>query len=127
MTHAQKRWPTIGLYALISTGFALGSATCVFAVQAPYELPATHERQCVPTGQIPPGDARTITVTWKHPFATGEYDIVGSVAEPGENRQAIELGHIVIPHSPTAAAAVVFNRDTSAAQSGVLCLDASTP
>jgi len=106
-------------------GIVVWSATGAFGIQTPHEVPATHERQCVPTGEIPAGDARTITVNWKHPFATGEYDTIGSVSESGESRQAIELGHIVVPHTPTTAAAVVFNRSANAAQSGVLCLDAS--
>jgi len=101
-------------------------ATGARAVQSPHAAPVTHERQCVPTGEIPPGDGRTIVVNWKHPFATGTYDIIGSVSEAGNSPQAIELGHIVIPHTPTTAAAVVFNRNTGAPQSGLLCLDAST-
>ena len=121
----QKRHGVLGLYAVTSVAIAIWSFTAAFGVQSPHKVPATHERQCVPTGEIPPGDARTITVTWKHPFATGEYDIIGSVSESGEGGQAIELGHIVIPHTPTTAAAVVFNRNDKAAQSGVLCLDAS--
>jgi len=125
MVHAEKRHRVLGLYVLASVGIAVWSVAGAFGVQSPQAVPATHERQCVPTGEIPPGDARTITVTWKHPFATGEYDIVGSVSEPGDSGQAIELGHIVIPHTPTTAAAVVFNRNAKAAQSAVLCLDAS--
>jgi len=125
MFGAEKRHRVLGLYVLTSVGIALWSVTGVFGVQSPHEAPVTHERQCVPTGEIPPGDARTITVTWKHPFASGEYDIIGSVSEAGENGQAIELGHIVIPHTPTTAAAVVFNRNAKAKESGILCLDAS--
>ena len=79
----------------------------------------------MPTGEIAPGGARTITVTWKHPFASGAYDIIGSVSEPGDNLPAIELAHVIIPSTPTAAAAVVVNHNASAAQSGILCLDAS--
>jgi len=115
----------VGLYALMSIGILMSSGTLAFGFQRSHEVPVTHERQCVPTGEIPPGDARTIAVTWKHPFATGEYDIIGAVSESGDSGQAIELGHIVIPHTPTTAAAVVFNRNPAAAQSGVLCLDAS--
>jgi hypothetical protein len=104
--------------------------TSAFGIQAPPKVPATHlathERQCVSTGEIAPGAARTITVTWKQPFATGDYDIIGSVSEPGDNLQAIELAHVVNPSTPTSAAAVVFNRNADAAQSGLLCLDAST-
>ena len=114
----------IGLFGLlgVSVGVVTGSA---FGVQTPQQVVATHERQCVPTGEIAPGDARTITVTWKHPFATGEYEIIGSVAEPGDSVQAIELAHVVLPSTPTTAAAVVYNRNAGAAQSGILCLDAS--
>lgn len=126
MVHAEQRRLVVGLHGLVSIGTVVWLATGALGFQRPYEVPATHERQCVPTGEIPPGDARTVTVTWKHPFATGEYDTVGAVSEPGDSGQAIELGHIVIPHTPTTAQAVVFNRNTAAAQSGVLCLDAST-
>jgi hypothetical protein len=115
----------VGLHVLM-IGVAVWSAAGALGVQAPHDVPATHERQCVPTGEIPPGNARTITVTWKHPFATGVYNIIGAVSESGDSGQAIELGHIVIPHTPTTAAAVVLNRDAKAAQSGILCLDAST-
>jgi len=95
------------------------------AVQTPQQLAATHERQCVSTGLIAPGTARTITVTWKQPFASGAYDVIGSVSEPGDSLEAIELAHVIVPSTPTAAAAVVVNRNTSTAQSGMLCLDAS--
>jgi len=111
-----------GLFGLIAMGVL---TTTAFGIQTPQKVPPTHERQCVPTGEIAPGDARTITVTWKHPFATGAYEIIGSVAEPGESLQAIELAHVVIPSTPTTAAAVVYNRNANAAQSGILCLDAS--
>lgn len=121
----QRRRVVVGLHVLVSIGIVAWSATGAFGFQRAYDAPATHERQCVPTGEIPPGDARTVTVTWKQPFATGEYDIVGAVSEPGDSGQAIELGHIVIPHSPTTAAAVVFNRSAKAAQAGILCLDAT--
>ena len=124
MEHA-KRGRIVGLCAFMSIGIVVSSYTLAFAFQRPYDVPTTHERQCVPTGEIPPGDARTIAVTWKHPFETSEYDIIGAVSESGDSGQAIELGHIVIPHTPTTAAAVVFNRNATAAQSGVLCLDAS--
>ena len=119
-----KRYRRIGLIFPVVSLAVL--ATNVLAVQSPHEVPVTHERQCVPTGEIPPGDGRTIVVTWKHPFASGAYAIIGSVSEAGSNPQAIELGHIVIPNTPTTAAAVVFNRNASAPQSGLLCLDAST-
>jgi len=119
-----KRYRRIGLIVPVVSLAVL--ATNVLAVQSPREVPVTHERQCVPTGEIPPGDGRTIGVTWKHPFTSGAYTIIGSVSEAGSNPQAIELGHIVIPNTPTTAAAVVFNRDASAPQSGLLCLDAST-
>ena len=125
MVQAERRRRVIGVYALMSIGIAVWSATGAFGFQTPHEVPPTHERQCVPTGEIPPGNARTIAVNWRHPFATGQYDIVGAVSEPGDDRQAIELAHIVIPHTSTTAAAVVFNRNANAAQSGVLCLDAS--
>ena len=125
MIRVKSRSYVVGLPALVGVGVALWCATGAFGVQAPYELPATHERQCIPTGDIPPGDARTITLTWKHPFASGEYDVIGSVSESGNSLQAIELGHIVIPHTPTATAAVVFNRDATAVRSAILCLDAS--
>lgn len=125
MTHPQGGCRVIVLSALLSTGMAVSSAASAFGVQAPQEVPVTHERQCVPTGQISPGSARTITVTWKHPFATGEYDVVGSVSESGESAQDIELGHIVIPHTSTAAAATVFNRSANTTQAGILCLDAT--
>ena len=125
MVHGEMR-RIVELCVLMSIGILVSSDTLAFGFQRPHEVPATHERQCVPTGEIPPGDARTIAVTWKHPFATGEYDIIGAVSESGDSGQAIELGHIVIPHTPTSAAAVVFNRNAKAAQSGVLCLDAST-
>ena len=46
---------------------------------------------------MPPGDARTITLTRKHPFSTGEYNTIGPVSESGESCQAIELAHIVTP------------------------------
>ena len=125
MVCPEQRRRVVGLHVLMSIGIVVWSATGAFGFQRMYEVPATHERQCVATGEIPPGDARTVSVTWKQPFATGEYDIVGAVSEPGDSGQAIELGHIVIPHTPTTAAAVVFNRNANAAQSGVLCLDAS--
>ena len=115
---------SIGLFALASVSVALLTSS-VFGIQPPQNVPVTHERQCVPTGEIDPGGSRTITVTWKHPFPTGQYDVIGSVSESGDSPQAIELAHVVIPTTPTAAAAVVFNRDSSAVQSGVLCLDAS--
>ena len=124
MVRAEKR-RIVGLRVIMSMGILVSSNTLAFGFQRPYEVPATHERQCVPTGEIPPGDVRTIAVTWKHPFATGEYDIIGAVSESGDSGQAIELGHIVIPHTPTTAAAVVFNRNAKAAQSGILCLDAT--
>ena len=114
----------IGVCVLTSAGVLLLSSS-VFGSQTPQKVPATHERQCVPTGEIAPGDARMITVTWKHPFATGAYEIIGSVSEPGDSLQAIELAHVVIPSTPTAAAALVVNRNPSAVQSGILCLDAS--
>jgi len=125
MARAKRRHHVIGMHILTGIGILLWSAAGAFGFQRPYEVPATHERQCVPTGEIPPGDARTITMTWKHPFATGDYAIVGAVSEPGDSGQAIELGHIVIPHTPTTAAAVVYNRNAKGAQSGVLCLDAT--
>ena len=125
MVHGERHRRSSGLYVLVAVGIAISSASVAFSVQAPHEVPATHERQCVPTGEIPAGDARTITVTWKHPFATGEYGIVGSVSEPGDSSHAIELSHIVIPHTARTAAAVVLNRNAEAAQAGVLCLDAS--
>jgi len=124
MISLNERHSCIGLSLLASLGVIL-VASCTYAVQSPHPAPATHERQCVPTGEIPPGDARTITVIWGHPFATEAYEVIGAVSEAGESRQAIELAHIVMPHTPTTAAAVVFNRDPSAAQSGLLCLDAS--
>ena len=113
------------LRLLVSLGMVIGLTTSAWGFQRAFEAPATHERQCVSTGEIPPGDARTITVTWRHPFATGHYDIIGAVSESGDSVQAIELGHIVMPHTPTTAAAVVYNRNAQSAQSGVLCLDAS--
>ncbi|MFI5366934.1 MAG: hypothetical protein ACHQ4J_15070 [Candidatus Binatia bacterium] len=124
MINLKRRSGSLGRVALMSVSVAVlaGSA---FGIQTPQKLPATHERQCVPTGEIAPGDARTITVTWNQPFATGAYDIIGSVSEPGDNLQAIELAHVVIPSTPTTAAAVVLNRNTNAPQSGILCLDAS--
>lgn len=125
MAHPKRRHRVAGVYMFTGISILLWSVTCAFGFQRSYEMPATHERQCVPTGEIPPGDARTITLTWKHPFATGDYDIIGAVSEPGDSGQAIELGHIVIPHSPTAASAVVYNRNAKGPQSGVLCLDAS--
>ena len=125
MAHAERHGRVERLRVLLTMGALLLSAARVWGVQAPHAVPVTHERQCVPTGEIPAGSARTISVTWRHPFATDKYDIIGSVSETGDSVQAIELGHIVIPHSPVKAAAVVFNRDASAAQSGVLCLDAS--
>ncbi|HXQ20929.1 MAG TPA: hypothetical protein VN812_04600 [Candidatus Acidoferrales bacterium] len=125
MIHAQRCRRVFELYAFVSITVAVWCAAGALGVQAPYDVPATHERQCVPTGEIPPGVARTIAVNWRHPFATGEYDIVGSVSEPGDDRQAIELAHIVMPHTPTMATAVVFNRNANAPQSAVLCLDAS--
>ena len=124
MINEQRRSSTIRRVALVSVSVAV-LASSALGVQTPQKLPAIHERQCVPTGEIAPGGARTITVTWKHPFATSEYEIIGSVAEPGDSLQAIELAHVVIPSTPTAAAAVVFNRNADAAQSGILCLDAS--
>ncbi len=124
MIHTKRRGGGMGLGVLMSMSVT-ALASSAFGVQTPQKLPATHERQCVPTGEIAPGDARTITVTWKHPFATGQYEIIGSVAEPGDSLQAIELAHVVVPSTPTTAAAVVFNRNPNAAQSGILCLDAS--
>ena len=121
----QPRHRGIGVYIVTGISMLLCSGTGAFGFQRPYEVPATHERQCVPTGEIPPGDARTIVVTWKHPFATGDYAIIGAVSEPGDSGQAIELGHIVIPNTPTTAAAVVYNRNAKGTQSGVLCLDAT--
>ena len=126
MISSEKRYHVAELRLLVSIGMLIGLSTSAWGFQREFDVPATHERQCVPTGEIPPGDVRTIAVTWKHPFATGEYDIIGAVSESGDSGQAIELGHIVIPHTPTTAAAVVFNRNTTAAQSGILCLDAST-
>jgi hypothetical protein len=125
MIHAEQRRLVVGLHVFMSLGFIGWSVSSAFGFQRMYDMPATHERQCVPTGEIAPGDARTITVTWTHPFATGEYNIIGAVSEPGDSSQAIELGHIVIPHTPTTAAAVVYNRNAKGTQSGVLCLDAS--
>jgi len=125
MLHIDTLCRVVAMRGLIGIGILLSNAVCALGVQTPYQGPPTHERQCVPTGEIPPGDARTITVTWKRPFATGEYDTIGSVAESGDSPQAIELGHIVLPHTPTTAAAIVFNRNATAPQSGLLCLDAS--
>ena len=124
MTNLKRRASRIARAGVFSVGVGIlaGSA---FAVQTPQKLPATHERQCISTGEIGPGEARTITVTWKHPFATGTYDVIGSVAEPGDSLPAIELAHVVVPSTPTAAAAVVINRNSSAVQSGMLCLDAT--
>ncbi len=122
MINLKRRAHRIGGVVLVSVTVLAGSA---FGVQTPQKVPPTHARQCVATGEIAPGDARTITVTWKHAFATSAYDVIGSVSEPGDSLQAIELAHVVIPSTPTTAAAVVFNRNPSAAQSGVLCLDAS--
>ena len=124
MSDAKYRSNGVRLFVLVGVGTAV-LAGRAWAFQPPYQSPPTHERQCVPTGEIPAGDARTITVTWKRPFATSAYDIIGSVAEAGDSRKAIELGHIVMPHSPSEAAAVVYNRDAGAAESGVLCLDAT--
>lgn len=115
----------VGFPALLSVGVVLWLVDGAFGIQAPYQVPATHERQCVSTGDIAPGDTRTITLTWKHPFATSDYDVIGSVSESGQNVRAIELGHIVIPHTPTEVAAVVSNHDATAARSAILCLDAS--
>jgi len=123
MGHKMGR--AVGLCAVMCVGAAVGVVKVASGVQAPHAIPATHERQCVSTGKIPPGDARTITVAWKHAFATENYNIIGSVAESGDSAQAIELSHIVIPHSPTTAAAVVLNRNATEAESAVLCLDAS--
>ena len=109
--------------AALSAGIAL-LAHSAAGVQTPQKVPVTHERQCVATGEIAPGDARTITVTWKQPFATGAYDVIGSVSA-GDDLQAIELAHVVVPNTPASAAAVVVNRNASAAQSGLLCLDAT--
>ncbi len=124
MACTKPRHRAIGVYVVMTISIMLCSGTRVFGFQRPYAVPATHERQCVSTGEIPPGDARTITVTWKQPFATGNYDIIGAVSESGDSSQAIELKHIVMPHTPAAAAAVVVNRD-AAPQSALLCLDAS--
>ena len=126
MVRATRRRRNGLSYVLIAVGLVACSATSVLAFQPQRPIPATHERQCVPTGQVPPGDARTITVTWKHPFATGDYGVVGSVSEPGDSLQAIELSHIVIPHTPTTTQAIVLNRNASAPQAGIVCLDAST-
>ena len=114
----------VSLFALASLSLALLTGRA-FGFQTPQKIPATHERQCVPTGTIDAGASRTITVTWKHPFASGQYDIIGSVEESGNSPQALELAHVVIPSTPTTAAAVVSNRNTGAAESGILCLDAS--
>jgi len=124
MINVRRYAGRIGRVGLFSFGVAILAGTA-FGVQTPQKVAATHERQCVPTGEIAPGDARTITVTWKQPFATGTYDVIGSVAEPGDSLQAIELAHVIVPTTPTAAAAVVINRNTNAAQSGMLCLDAT--
>jgi len=126
MTCAKRRYRFVELSALIIVGMAVACASKGLGIQTPHQAPVTHERQCVSTGAIPPGDARTITVTWKHPFATGNYDIIGSVSESGERREAIELGHIVIPHTPTTAEAIVLNRNATETQSAILCLDASS-
>jgi hypothetical protein len=126
MIAPRRRSGVVGLPALISVGMTVLCASRGLGVQTPHQAPVRHERQCVATGEIPPGDARTITVTWKHPFASGEYDIIGSVSESGDRREAIELGHIVIPHTPTTAAAIVLNRNATETHSAILCLDASS-
>jgi len=125
MVHAKHSIRVIWLCIFAGISILSWAATGAFGFQRSYETPPAHERQCVPTGEIPPGDARTITLTWKHPFASDDYNIIGAVSEPGDSSQAIELGHIVIPHSPTTASAVVYNRNAQGVQSGVLCLDAS--
>jgi len=126
MIHGQRRPRTPALAVVAVAGNMLWLASSAVGFQTPHAVPPTRERQCVQTGSIPPGGVRTITVTWKRPFATADYDIVGSVAQSGDGNRDIELGHIVMPHTPAAAAAVIYNRDTNAPQAGVLCLDAAT-
>ncbi len=105
--------------------FMLAAASGVSAIQAPVPEPPTHERQCVATGAIPAGDARRVTVAWTRPFATAKYEVIGSVCDSTNGDQSLELSHLIVPYTPQAASAIVFNRDTRAAHSGVLCLDAS--
>ncbi len=95
------------------------------AIQAPVPLPATHERQCVATGDVLPGGTRRVTVAWKRPFATEKYDVIGSVGDAVDGDRSLELSHLIVPYTPEATSAVVLNRDAGAAHSGILCLDAS--
>jgi hypothetical protein len=118
MTHAVRR--QISWLAVC----VLVPAAGAWAVQAPHVLPPTHERQCVATGDVAAGSSRRVTVTWMRPFATAEYAVIGSVSDSTDADRSLELGHVVAPYTPTATAAVVFNRDTRAAHSGIVCLDA---
>ncbi len=119
-THQSMR-----LRAFWSAVVLAGLAAHAWAIQAPVPRPITHERQCVATGAVPPGSARRITVAWTQAFATATYTVIGSVGDAADGDRSLELSHLVVPYSPQATSAVVFNRDAAAAHSGILCLDAS--
>jgi hypothetical protein len=85
---------------------------------------ALHQRQCVATGEIAAGDLKRVTLTWKQPFANADYAVVGSVADASTSAAALQLSHILIPHTPTTASAIVINNSPGQARSGLLCLDA---
>ena len=122
MTRVLRRGRASALWAAV---VACAFASETWAVQAPVPMPPVHERQCVSTGDIPAGSARTVTVKWSRPFATGSYTVIGSVSDADNGERSIELSHVVMPYAPGEAAAVVFNRDGNTAHAGLLCLDAS--
>ncbi len=118
---SQFMWVRVLSSALVLVG--LGAEA--WAIQAPVPRPMTHERQCVETGTVPPGSARRVTVAWTQPFATTKYNVIGSVGDSADGDRSLELSHLVVPYTSQATSAIVFNRDTGAAHSGILCLDAS--
>lgn len=109
---------------VFSAGLLSWFAASAGAVQAPAPMPPTHERQCVATGAVPAGSVRLVTVKWNRPFSTTSYTVIGSVSDSTDG-DSIELSHVVAPYGADMVAAVVSNRDASAAHSGTLCLDAS--
>ncbi len=118
---SQSMWVRVLSSALVLVG--LGAEA--WAIQAPVPRPMTHERQCVDTGIVPPGSTRRVTVAWTQPFSTTKYNVIGSVGDSADGDRSLELSHLVVPYTPQATSAIVFNRDNGTAHSGILCLDAS--
>lgn len=121
-----RRVRTATLGTLSGLGFVVALVSAALAVQSPRHVPPIHQRQCVTTGEIPAGNARKVTVTWRESFATADYDVIGSVSDPTDRADAIELSHIITPQTPDSTSAVVWNRDATATHAGLLCLDAHT-